>query len=128
MSKAKYRDISFNFLANPINGDISTVSNENSIIQSIKNILLTDSFEVPFNSSFSGNVNSLLFEPVSPITKSILKDRIKQAIENFEPRIILQNVDVSESADENSYNVTITFTSRLSEQQEKIAFFLERLQ
>lgn len=122
-----FRDFSFSFQPNPFNGDISVVKDDASVIQALKNLLLTDRFEVPFNSDVGGNIRALLFENPSLIIESELEDRIRATIENFEPRIELLDLQVKADNDNNAYRVTVIFTTVTVSTPTSISFFLERV-
>lgn len=122
-----YRDLNTNFEANPFSMDLSTVTDENAITQSIKNIILTDKYEVPFEPNFGGNVNALLFEIPSPLTEAQLREQIEFSIKNYEPRIELLDVIVQGDPDNNRYNIRIDYTSVIAESISSVNFFLERI-
>ena len=83
----KYRDLDIFFKKNADTGDISFVSNNSSIIQSIKNIVLTRKGERPFNNYFGTGTVDLLFDNPSPVDIAFLQKDIKTILEEIEPRI-----------------------------------------
>lgn len=108
MSK-QYKDVSSSFKANPFTGEPSVVKDERAVAESLKNIILTDTGERPFQPDLAGNVRALLFEPVSPIVFDSLKTRIEDVVDNFEPRVSLQEVAVDYQVDQNRFSVTIKY-------------------
>tara|TARA_R100000152_G_C6612397_1_gene65838 strand:- start:183 stop:563 length:381 start_codon:yes stop_codon:yes gene_type:complete len=109
---ARYTDLDLDFTRNPISGDISVRNDAQAIIGSIKNIINTMTGEKKFQPNFGGNIRRLLFEPIDSITTLKIEDGLKRAILEFEPRAILQTVEVIPSPDELSYNATIIFRIR----------------
>ena len=109
---ARYTDLDLDFTRNPVSGDISVRNDAQAIIGSIKNIINTMSGEKKFQPNFGGNIRRLLFEPIDSITTLKIEDGLKRAILEFEPRAILQTVEVIPSPDELSYNATIIFRIR----------------
>lgn len=105
-----YADMFTNLDVHPNKKDIALHYNEDSVVRSIKNILLTDRGEKLFNPLFGSDIRSLLFENFSPQAETSLKHYIKLAIGNFEPRANLIDVLVSALPDQNAYVVTITFS------------------
>lgn len=96
---ATYKDIDFNLLHSPEeNDDAKTRVDTSDITQSIKNILLTVPGEKPFNPSFGVGMNEYLFQPLSTLTKQIIKNRILAQLEIYEPRAIVSNIDITEPA------------------------------
>ena len=109
---ARYTDLDLDFTRNPITGDVSVRNDAQAIIGSIKNIVNTMTGEKKFQPNFGGNIRRLLFEPIDSITTLKIEDGLKRAILEFEPRAILQNVEVIPSPDELSYEATIVFRVR----------------
>ena len=107
-SKA-FRDISATFQVNPLNLDIVSLRNENAIARSVRNLILTIPGERPFNPVLGSNVHKLLFENFDSQTAFAIKTQIQMCLENFEPRIIVDEVDVSPDFDAHEFNVTITY-------------------
>jgi predicted component of type VI protein secretion system len=68
-----------------------------------------------------------LFELVSPTTANVLDLTIREVIENYEPRVIIQNIRVQGDIDRNGYHITIEFTTINTLQPVIIELFLERL-
>lgn len=106
---AKYSDIDLNFSRNPVTNDVSIIQDKDAIKAAVKNIILTDFGERPFNPNFGSSVRGLLFEPATPITAGAIETRIKTALQNFEPRIEILRLDVLGNPDENSFDVTLGF-------------------
>lgn len=106
-----YSDLRKDMLLNPVNSDVSRYTDEDSVKESIKNLLLTDTGERLFNPNLGSNIRKLLFENiVYPETKVLLKDSISTTIANFEPRCNLISVDITDiSDDQNSVTISITF-------------------
>jgi phage baseplate assembly protein W len=98
----KYRDLDIFFKKNADTGDISFVSNNSSIIQSIKNIVLTRKGERPFNNYFGTGTVDLLFDNPSPVDIAFLQKDIKTILEEIEPRIIVDSVEVLYPLDDTS--------------------------
>ena len=65
--------------------------------------------ERPFNPVLGSNVTSLLFETLDNLTASTIKSEIINTIENFEPRVKLNEVIVKASPDENQFDVLIQY-------------------
>lgn len=107
-----YSDLRKDMLLSPVNSDVSRYTDEDSVKESIKNLLLTDTGERLFNPSLGSNIRRMLFENILyPETRYIIKESIGTTITNFEPRCNLISVDVSDiSNDQNSVIVTVMFS------------------
>lgn len=105
-----YKDFSNNFELNPITGILSTVSNEYSVKQALKNLILTQRTEIPYNSSFGTRLNSMLFDPLDPVNIEGIKQEIQSAILLDEPRVKIEKIDVIPDNDNNTCNVNLFFS------------------
>ena len=122
-----FSDLDLNFTKHPITKDVARKTGNNAIIGALKNLVLTNFYERPFNPKFGSNVRAMLFEPLDPLTGSILQKEIKILIENYEPRVSLRDVQVVADFDRNSYQVTITFFTVNSTSPLRAVLFLNRL-
>lgn len=105
---ASYSDIDLSF-AKKSNGDIFKKSEAAAVKQAVKTLLQTNFGEKPFNYFFGANIRALLFEPVTPETIDDIETNIVLAIQNFEPRAKLLDVQVLDEVDRNSINVSVRF-------------------
>lgn len=107
--------------------DITLVTNEDSVKQSIINIILTSPGEKLFNNSFGSEINRLLFENVTPQTTASLIDLIKLTVENYEPRANLIDVVASPLPDQNAYTISIIFSVINNTEPITLEFLLNRV-
>ena len=108
ISKA-FRDISATFQTNPLNQDLVALRNENAIARSIRNLVMTIPGERPFNPVLGSNVYQLLFENFDSQTAFAIQTQIETTIENFEPRVELDKVDVVADFDNHEFHVVIRY-------------------
>ncbi len=104
-----FKDFSFNFTKNPVTGDIVVLKNEEAVKQSVKNLVLTQINERPFNPNFGTNTTSYLFELNTNIAANKLIDEIENVLRVYEPRINLQNITVDVIDDSNKFDVFIEY-------------------
>jgi phage baseplate assembly protein W len=121
-----YSDIDFTFTKRPVVGDVALSYDQQAVIRSIRNLLLTNNFERPFNPQLGSGIDALLFELVTPITASLLENEIKTTIQNFEPRATLNQVTVTPNEDQNAYNVYLSFFIENATLPTTITLLLER--
>ena len=119
-------DIDFTFTKKPVVGDVALSYDSQAVIRSIRNLVLTRFYERPFNTGIGSNLDALLFEPIIPATASAIQNEIKQTIDNFEPRAIVDSVMVTPDDSNNAYNVTLTFFIENSALPTTVTFLLER--
>ncbi len=104
-----FKDISASFQVNPLNDDLIPLMNANSIARSIRNLVFTSRGDVPFNPVLGSRVSELLFEPMDQITSTALREEIRDTIDNFEPRVRLEEVEVKPDYDEGQYDIIINY-------------------
>lgn len=122
-----YKDLDLNFGINPVTKDVDKKLGDRAIITAVKNLILLNYFEKPFNPSIGSNVRRLLFEPMDAGTGSLLQKEITLTINNYEPRVKLRNVYVQADEDNQGYNVTIEFFLINRIEPVTVNLFLERL-
>ena len=122
-----YKDFDLSFSVNPITGDLGTKSNVNAIQQSIKTLINTNFFERPFQPTLGCNIRSILFEPISPVVANDLKTVINDVLVNYEPRIVVRDIEIRDNSDANSYFITIVYNIRSSKTVNTFETVLKRL-
>ena len=126
-SKHQYVDIDFNFFANPVSDDVSKKVDSNAIKQSLYNLIMMRRFDCPFHPEVNSQIYDSLFEIINPMTVGVIKRAITYTIQNFEPRVELISVDVSDSRrDENLVEITITYAVRSTGQTDSYSFTINR--
>jgi len=124
-----FSDIDTQFTQNPVSDDVISLKNYESIKRSVRNIISTNKGERPLNPDFGSNVRSLLFEPDSDLIRIALEQEIIIQLRNFEPRIEIVSVVVTNTSaeiDNNELNVEIQFTPINSQETVTLNVILER--
>ncbi len=110
-----YLDLDYFMARNEFSG-INYREDAEAVKQSMVDILLTKLGERENMPLYGSKIYTLLMEKISDITAIMLKDEIKVALENWEPRIRLTNIEIEKHLDEQYYEVFIYFDLiRLSE-------------
>ena len=126
-----YKDLSLFFTPNPVSGDVTMVTDVQDIKRSVRNLVMTNRFEKPFHPEIASHVRDLLFEPFSPVTINLLRNRIETVLTNYEPRVTLTDVQVEDpdfqKMDNNELNVRIFFTLKNDPSIESVDVLLERI-
>lgn len=123
----EYKDLDLNFIQHPVKKDIVPKKGDAAIATSIKNLILTNHYERPFQPELGSNIRKLLFEPINSGSAIIMERMIEDVIQNFEPRVSLKAVYVVQNTDENGYDITIEFFINNRATLTRIDFFLERI-
>jgi phage baseplate assembly protein W len=122
-----FSDLDLNFTIHPVKKDINRYTNETAVINSIKNLILTNHYERPFQPEIGSNVRRMLFENMDTITSTVLENEISQTIKNYEPRANVSRINVSPDYDNNGFKVYMEFYVVNRTSPITINFFLERI-
>ena len=122
-----WSDLDLDFNAHPVTKDVLTKTDVEAVKRSVRNLILTNRYERPFQPEIDGGVTRHLFQLSTPSTKLDIKTAIQVAIANFEPRVQLIDVFVGGDLDRNGFDVTINFRVINVPEPVTIELFLERL-
>ena len=103
-----YKDIDLAFAAKPA-GDVFKKTDAAAVKQAVKNLLLTNRGEKPFQPDFGADLNEVLFNLDTEFDPDFVQDLIAEAIKNFEPRALVLSVSVSTDGDNNRLDATVEF-------------------
>jgi phage baseplate assembly protein W len=124
--KKIYSDLDLTFNRTPVKNDVALSYDDQAIIRSVRNLLLTNFYERPFQPNLGSNINKLLFEPVNSLTSGNLKEDIRNVITNYEPRVGIDEIVVTPNEDENAYTITLQFYIGNNTSPTTINLILER--
>jgi len=111
-----YSDFFKDLTENPVSNDLARNTNEEAVKEAIKNLLLTDKGERLFQPTLGGDIRRLLFDNITPASLIVIKEVVRETIENHEPRADLIGVDVKSAVDDNSIQITVIFNVINSEE------------
>ena len=121
-----YKDIDLTFAAKP-SGDIFKKTDAAAVKQAIKNLMLTNYFEKPFQPRFGANLRDLLFDLADDDAEEDIEERCINAINVFEPRAQALNVTAIAKPDRNSIAVVVEFRVINTDELVKFTSTLARL-
>ena len=119
---AKFSDFNTSFAVHPDKKDLSLKTDIDSVKQSIRNLILTDKGE-----RLGCKVRSLLFENFTAQTVLLVKTTIVDTIQKYEPRAIVESVNVSGDPDNNAIFIAILFSLINNDTIEQLDIQLERV-
>ena len=122
-----YKDLNMSFTKNPATKDVARLFDIQAIKRSVKNIILTNKYESPFNPDFGCNLRGFLFENITEPLLVIIKDRVAMAIEKYEPRVSVEDVVVKNDIDKNGINIQVSFLINGVEAPVTVSTFLQRV-
>jgi len=121
-----YKDIDLTFAVKP-SGEIFKKTDAAAVKQAVKNLMLTNHFEKPFQPKFGANLRDLLFELADDEAEEDIEERCLNAINVFEPRAQALNVTAIANPDRNSIQVVLEFRVINTEELVKFTSTLARL-
>jgi phage baseplate assembly protein W len=122
----KYIDLDLAFTKHPIKKDVNKHVDDMAVINSVKNLISTSYYERLFQPNLGSSVRALLFEPMDIVSSASLERAIVEALKNYEPRVIVDEVSVSPNYDNNTYGVGMTFRIVNRTEPIVIQFFIQR--
>lgn len=122
-----YSDFHKDLTINPLSSDLAIKTNEESIKESLRNLVLTDRGERPFQPNLGSDIRASLFENATPVALKIIEERVRDVINNFEPRVSLIDVDVVSLYDDNKVEIVIYFYVKNREDQLSVKIFIEKV-
>ena len=114
-------------MIHPIRKDINTHKAEFAVINSVKNLILTNHYEKPFRPEIGSNIRKLLFENIDSIIAAQIERAVVETIVNFEPRVSVSTITASPDPDNNRYKLNLEFFVINNTNPITINFFLERI-
>ena len=104
-----FKDISLSFSRHPVTNDIVVLKNEDAIKKSVVNLCRTKLNERFFNELLGTRIENSLFDLNNDDIASVLETEIETLLENYEPRITLNDVSVRAQQDNNDLYIRIGY-------------------
>ena len=121
-----FKDLSASFQTNPLSNDLIALKNESAIARSVRNLVLTIQGERPFQPVLGTGVSRLLFENMDKLTASAIRSEIRTTIENYEPRVEINEIIVEPNPEGNAMDVTLQyFIIGIDVPEQELTFALE---
>ena len=122
-----FKDLDLNFNIHPVRKDISKSIGPMAVVNSIKNLILTNHYERPFQPEIGSNIRRFLFENVDSIIAAQIEREVQETINNFEPRVNVSSITAIPAPDESGYKIRLEFFVINNPNPITINFFLERI-
>ena len=121
-----FKDLSASFQSSPLSNDLITLKNESAIARSVRNLVLTIQGERPFQPVLGTGVNNLLFDNMDKLTASAIRSELRTTIENYEPRVEINEIIVEADFERNAFDVTLQyFIIGIDVPEQELTFALE---
>ena len=121
-----FKDLSASFQTSPLSNDLIALKNESAIARSVRILVLTIQGERPFQPVLGTGVSRLLFENMDKLTASAIRSEIRATIENYEPRVEINEILVEPDFEGNAFHVTLQyFIIGIDVPEQELTFALE---
>ena len=121
-----FKDLSASFQTNPLSNDLIALKTESAIARSVRNLVLTGQGERPFQPVLGTGVSRLLFENMDKLTASAIRSELRTTIENYEPRVEINEIIVEADFERNAFDVTLQyFIIGMDVPEQELTFALE---
>tara|TARA_B100000073_G_scaffold291224_1_gene254169 strand:- start:221 stop:640 length:420 start_codon:yes stop_codon:yes gene_type:complete len=121
-----YTDMDLNITPHPSTGDLILKQDKDAVKRSLRNIMLTNDYERPFRPGFGANLRALLFELADDITKYEIRKQITEAIQNFEPRVVIDTIYLNQDMSNRMY-INLHYGIRGVPEAQELEVVLERV-
>jgi phage baseplate assembly protein W len=116
------RGVAFPFLPDA-GGTLRYVDGDPEVAQSLRLLLMTAAGERVMRSQFGTEAPRLVFAPGSETNKNLLESSIRDAVRDYEPRVVLDDVVVSEQPmSPERVDIEVTYTVRRTNTRDSIVF------
>ena len=121
-----FKDLSASFQTNPLSNDLIALKNESAIARSVRNLVLTIQGERPFQPVLGTGVSRLLFDNMDKLTAAAIRSELRTTIENYEPRVEINEIIVEADFERNAFDVTLQyFIIGMDVPEQELTFALE---
>ena len=121
-----FKDLSLSFKRHPVTNDLLPLRNEDAIKRAVQNLVRTKIGEVFFRDDIGTRITGALFELANSDFIDPISTEVETIIRNFEPRVILTNVNIESKPDENTLDIELSYNIvGLSLPTQTINFILE---
>ena len=105
-----YKDIDMNFLEHPVTKDIRKKTGVEAIKQALSNLIFLRNYDYRFNPDLGCGIEYVLFENLNlPETELVIKQKIVNIIEEYEPRAELIGIYVDSNKNDGIVEIDVIF-------------------
>lgn len=105
-----YKDLNLSFIRHPSTSDVVSKYDLDAIKTAVRNILNTNKGEKLFNPLFGADLRKYLFELMTPSLKMLVRKQIKEEISFWEPRVNVDEVQISQTSGLGELRITLLFS------------------
>ena len=125
--RRQYSDLDLSLTLHPDFHDIIPLLDIDAVKASVRNLILTNFNERPFQPKVGSNLRALLFEPADIFTLIAIKDSIRNVLARYEPRVDQVTIQVDDNPDDDRYDITLGFRVITMNQSVNMSLYLVRI-
>jgi phage baseplate assembly protein W len=111
---------------NPVTGDLIRRTGVESVKASVRNLLLTYYYEIPFHPERGCGISKLLFENWNPVSAATLDKEIKLILDTYEPRVQMLGLEVFDKMDQNTIELVVYFKIKTTSENVTLNLLMDR--
>jgi phage baseplate assembly protein W len=103
-------------------GGIALARHETDIEQAVRIILSTRPGERRMRPAFGCRIHELLFDPINARTFGLVRRFVTEALERWEPRIEVQEVEVDHTGAEGTIDISVVYEIRATKEERSLVY------
>ena len=111
-SKRQVLGIAFPMRWNGVGGYVTANENLTSLRDCVKQLLLTSRGARVMRPDYGTDIRKSVFEPLDTATLQTLRGQITQTIATYEPRVIVQQLNLIPDEDRNSLTISLVLSTK----------------
>lgn len=123
----QYSDLDLSLAIHPDFHDLVPLRDTEAVKNSVRNLVLTNFMERPFQPTVGSNLRALLFEPADDFTSIAIREGIHRVLARWEPRVDSVTVLLEDEPDQNRYRATLGFRVVATSQPVDVSLYLIRI-
>jgi hypothetical protein len=121
MAATPITGFAFPFAIDPTTGGVKTLSDDDKLRANIVHIVLTNVGERIMRRSYGGGVRQLAQDPNDQILATLIQHQIGKTVGRLEPRVLLQNLSLTRTADGAGLQIDIQYVVRRSQAKQSLS-------
>lgn len=122
-----FSDLDLDFDIHPNTKKLNVVSGPAAVARSLRHLIMTSHYERKFHPEIGCTIRNSLFDLILDSTAFTIRNSIVQVVENFEPRVQLDGVQVIADPGSNRYEVIVRYFIINEPTARTLTTFLERI-
>tara|TARA_E500000305_G_C3895400_1_gene176164 strand:- start:192 stop:617 length:426 start_codon:yes stop_codon:yes gene_type:complete len=127
INQVVFKDVDTFFDIHPVTRKLNVLTNADAVARSVKNLVLTNKGERPYQPFLGCDIRNRLFELNDIFTEEEIVESIQEVIAEYEPRAELIDVQANVRADANAADVSIKFRVVNQTSASEVNIILERI-